>query len=165
MGASGRNIEIEMRKRHQPNWLSVHALQDNSQGLRRWRGRKKGPPLWPFLRACPVQKIPPFGNPRRLCRKFGYSTVAGSAQACIPAYHCLTKGFALKLTEWEHVKTQMAVRTAAKKERGRVDANPVNGPATRVPKASSADGVSSFQFQCLPEAPKFLDRNVDCCEY
>ena len=41
--------------------------------------------------------------------------MAGSAQACTPAYHSLTQGIALKLTEWEYAKTQMAVRMAAKK--------------------------------------------------
>ena len=34
-----------------------------------------------------------------------------------PPYHSLTEGLVLKLTEWEYAKTQMAVRTAAKKKK------------------------------------------------
>ena len=134
-----------MRKHHQPNQPSVQALQDNSQGSRRRRKKKKDPLCSHFCGHVQCKKKivsgPPFGNPRRLCRKL----------------------------TGEYAKTQIAVRTAAKNgktfqkvkgctghackngHRGGLfflrafGADPVSCPATPIPKAGSADGVSSFQ--------------------
>ena len=74
-----------------------------------------------------------FGNPSRLCRKFRFSGFCTSLQFLFSALDMPAK---------------MATKGVFFSFRA-FGANPVNCPATPVPKAGSADGVSSFQFQCF----------------